>query len=366
MTHIPPAQRRGFTLIELLVVIAIIAVLISLLLPAVQSAREAARRAQCINNLKQLGLAVANYESTHGAYPASYGAPPWRGTWGSWSPQSMLLGYIEQSNVYNSCNFAVVSHEGDAMSFLNQTAVTARINSFLCPSSPLPQGTYFGGKTRPGNNYFASVGASLNWIGNMGAGRPNGLFMFGGAGNDWDKTNAIKLADVTDGTSNTIAFGEWKTGDFDESKISLQDIIKAGARPGGQDMWGNPIAAMPAGATQLKDWLNLCASRAKGSSGSWQNNQSYLGSNWNQGMFGWSLGNILQPPNPPYPNCRTETWDGDWDQQGMYGLTSYHPGGANVSFADGSVRFLKNSTAERTVWALGTRDGAEVISAESY
>ena len=95
--------RRGFTLIELLVVIAIIAVLIGLLLPAVQAAREAARRAQCVNNLKQLGLGAANYESTYGAYPASYGGMTLnsgpRTTWGSWSVQSMLLPYLEQTPV---------------------------------------------------------------------------------------------------------------------------------------------------------------------------------------------------------------------------------------------------------------------------
>src|SRR4051812_11627328 len=96
--------RRGFTLIELLVVIAIIAVLIALLLPAVQAAREAARRAQCTNNMKQLGLAAANYVSTYGAYPAAYGAMTQtsgpRTTWGSWSVQSMLLPYMEQTAVY--------------------------------------------------------------------------------------------------------------------------------------------------------------------------------------------------------------------------------------------------------------------------
>src|SRR5881275_2366035 len=109
-----PTPRRGFTLIELLVVIAIIALLIALLLPAVQAAREAARRSQCINNMKQLGLALANYESANGAYPASYGASAsptdrW-GTWGSWSPQAMLLGYVEQQPLYNSINFQCVSH----------------------------------------------------------------------------------------------------------------------------------------------------------------------------------------------------------------------------------------------------------------
>ena len=82
---------------------------------------------------------------------------------------------------------------------------------------------------------------------------------------------------------------------------------------------------------------------------------SYLGQAWNQGMFGWTLGNTLLAPNSPYPNCRMCSWDGDWDCPGMYGLSSYHPGGGNVAFADGSVRFLKTSTATFVVWALGSR-----------
>jgi prepilin-type N-terminal cleavage/methylation domain-containing protein/prepilin-type processing-associated H-X9-DG protein len=376
-------SRRGFTLIELLVVIAIIAVLISLLLPAVQSAREAARRAQCTNNMKQLALALANYESANGAYPASYGnsASPtdqWT-TWGSWSPQAMLLGYFEQTQVYNAINFNGVSHgdQGSHTDMFQVTAITTRIASFLCPSSPLPVGTYYG-KAKPGNNYFASVGSSLNWVGAAGSGAPNGIFMFGGGSfladtnNNGEQVSARGVRDVTDGTSNTIAFGEWRMGDFDCTKLSIpQDVISHIGYPG--DTWGR-TASMPAGGTPwanspFANWLQLCAGAAPASTqgaNPWETNMSYLGQAWNQGMFGWTLGNTLLAPNPSYPNCRTCSWDGDWDCPGMYGMSSYHPGGGNIGFADGSVHFLKSSTAMQTVWALGSRAQGEVLSADSY
>jgi prepilin-type N-terminal cleavage/methylation domain-containing protein/prepilin-type processing-associated H-X9-DG protein len=378
-------SRRGFTLIELLVVIAIIAVLISLLLPAVQSAREAARRAQCLNNLKQLGLAVANYESATGAYPASYGnaADPqnqWT-TWGSWSPHAMLLSYFEQAAVYNAINWNGVSHGdwdavnrvGTHMDAAQVTAVTTRIASLLCPSSPLPQGTYYQ-KPRPGNNYFASVGPSILWLGRVSS-AASGIFMFGGGSLASDPSNggeqaaARGIRDVTDGTSNTIAFGEWRTGDFDESKLSIpQDVISHIPWTGSDGDWG-ASGTMPTGQVAFQQWLQNCAGAAKASTqgaNNWETNMSYLGSSWNQGMFGYTLGNTLLPPNPQYPNCRTATWDGDWDSPGMWGLSSFHPGGANIAFADGSVRFLKNSTAMQTVWALGSRAGGEVLSADSY
>jgi prepilin-type processing-associated H-X9-DG protein len=116
--------------------------------------------------------------------------------------------------------------------------------------------------------------------------------------------------------------------------------------------------------------MNICAGLAPASTkqggNGWEYNMSYLGQAWNQGMFGWTLGNTLLPPNAPYPNCRMCSWDGDWDCPGRYGMSSYHPGGGNVAFADGSVRFLKTSTANQVVWALGSRDQGEIITSDSY
>jgi len=370
--------RRGFTLIELLVVIAIIAVLIALLLPAVQSAREAARRAQCINNLKQLGLALANYESANGSYPASYGTRNFDGvtvwsTWGSWSPQSMLLPYLEQKPLYDTINFGLHSHGGSNSDVTNSTAVTTRIQSLICPSNPrMPLGTYYG-KNKPGNCYFASVGSSLHWVGASGGSSPNGLFMYGGSTSSaGDQVRPLGIRDVVDGTSSTIAFGEWRLGDFDSGKLTIpQDVISLHQDPPGisGDGWGDPRMNMPLGSGPFLQWINMCAGFAPQSTAggcNWKTNMSYLGQDWNQGMFGWTLGNTLLGPTPKFPNCRMCSWDGDWDCPGMYGLSSYHPGGGNIAFADGSVHFLKSNTANQVVWALGSRDQGEVIGSDQY
>jgi len=361
-------RRPGFTLIELLVVIAIIAVLIALLLPAVQAAREAARRIQCTNNLKQLSLALQNYHSTYGVFPNSYGArgialSGTLGAWGSWSPQSLLLGHMEQVQVYNTCNFALVNHDNAAGAAANKTAVEVRISNFLCPSSPLPAGTDLEGTASAiGNNYFASTGPSLDFISSASA-VPSGLFFVddqtGGGG------FPVGIQNVTDGTSNTIAFGEWRMGDFVETRLSIpQDVINFIAWPGERTAMN-----MPAGAQYLQSWLTNCAGAAASSTTGSQpyfSNASWLGSDWSQGMYGYGLGNTLLAPNPRYPNCRTCTWAGDFDCAGMYGMSSYHSGGANVALADGSVRFLKSSTANQVIWALGSRSGGEVLSADSF
>jgi len=371
-------RDRGFTLIELLVVIAIIAVLIALLLPAVQAAREAARRAQCTNNLKQLGLAAQNYHSTHGAFSAVYPARAlndnslYSDGWGCWSPQTHMLPFLEQTNLYNSANIMVVNRNDGAGAYVNWTAYNARIDAFICPSSPLPQGgntTFNGAGRRTGNNYFASTGSTLNYGSNTadtsgadptynwnGGGMVNGLYGM--------TPGSLGIRDCQDGTSNTIAFGEWRTGDNDSNKLSIpSDIISRIAYPSG----GN--TTMPAGAANFQIWINQCAGAARASTtgtDNWKTNISDLGQDWAQGLPGYSLGNVLMAPNPQYPNCRTCGWDGDLDCYGMYTLSSFHPGGANVAMVDGSVRFLKSSTALNVVWGLGSRAQGEVISADQY
>ncbi len=353
-------KSKGFTLIELLVVIAIIAVLISLLLPAVQSAREAARRSQCINNLKQLGLALANYESTNSTFPMAY--PATRvggavgGTWGCWSPQTLLLPYLEQGPVYSSINFNLLN-QGDAANYVgylaNTTSVCVRVAGFLCPSAPIfPAATMYGSFTTPSNNYFASVGASTQWQGRA-SNPPNGIFNYNGL--------ASGIRDVTDGTSNTIAFGEWRTGDNSDAKLSVpQDVIEIGASYLGaaSDTASNN---MPYGAAALPGWLANCATLAKTARG-----RSFIAQRWDVGMFGRTLGNTLLAPNPPYPNCNNTTGNGDFDNLGMFGMSSFHPGGGNVACADGSVKFLKASTALPTIWALGSKAQGEIISGDSF
>ena len=367
---------------ELLVVIAIIGVLIALLLPAVQSAREAARRAQCTNNLKQLGLALANYESSHGGYPMAYGqvaiwdASNAEGTagssgWGNWSPHSLLLPFMEQTQVYNALNFSIAASANEDGT-VQATAAVTRINSFLCPSSDVPVGGYgnYGGMPGvtdqfPGNNYFASVGASVAPWANSS---PMGIFhtvaknMAGGARG---------VSAIRDGTSNTIAFGEWRMGDFDTNVFSMQDAINImTSNVNGIGGWTDPKNNMPTGAADFPAFLQACAGAAPGStthgSNGWRHNKSQVGKSWIQGMFGYSLGTTLLAPNPNYPNCNLEPWGGDMDAPGMYNMTSYHAGGANVALADGSVRFLKSSTNQQIVWSLGSRAGGEVVSADAY
>jgi len=385
----------GFTLIELLVVISIIAVLIALLLPAVQSAREAARRSQCTNNMKQLGLALANYESATNAYAqcytstainAGYGgittATEGDSGWGNWSPHAQVMPYMEQNPIYNALNFKLASADNLDGPGIQGTAISARVNSFLCPSSQLPIGTYYCGTIPgsttpanwPGNNYWGSVGPSIcPWASFKGGEGPPGIFKIVGPGDP----GHTGIQSVSDGTSNTIAFGEWRIGDMDPHILSIQDAINIGAITGsytfnGIGDWNGATSSMPAGGIQnFMSFIQLCAGygpQSTKASGwdAYKQNKSFLGRGWTQGMLGHTLGTTLLAPNPNYPNCNIEPWGGDFDAPSMINLSSFHPGGANVAFADGSVRFLKSSTAMQIIWALGSKAGGEVISSDQY
>jgi prepilin-type N-terminal cleavage/methylation domain-containing protein/prepilin-type processing-associated H-X9-DG protein len=364
----PPTPRGGFTLIEVLVVIAIIGLLIALLLPAVQSAREAARRMQCANNLKQIALAAHHYHDGNGVFPSGD-----LGGWSGWSAQARLLPFLEQSPLFNALNFAsgnripYGSPWGDpARTEVNTTVTQTRLTGFLCPSSIAPRGNLAFPPTdgpRPGNCYFASMGPSLHFGGDLHNARPTGLFMNNGP--------PLGFRDAMDGAADTILFGEWIVGDCDPNRLSRQDVIAMGdLGPNGEvNNWDTATMNMPLGDAHgaFRRWLSTIPPAATASVGNGALNKSWLGESWAAGICGLGMGNTLLPPNSPYPNAQILGRGAeDFDTPGVYGLSSNHPGGAHVAFADGSVRLLKSSTAIAIIWALGSRCQGELVSADSY
>ncbi|MDR3634990.1 MAG: DUF1559 domain-containing protein [Isosphaeraceae bacterium] len=375
------SRRAGFTLIELLVVIAIIAVLIALLLPAVQAAREAARRMQCVNNLKQIGLALHNYHAANDCFPPGglvgyrYDTKAWNLD-GSFGAFPRVLSFLEQQPLYNAINFSLECQTDAYGTVVNSTVAITRLNTFLCPSDTPP--AFLGTGTAPinaiiapGNNYFASMGSSLEWGGYPGplsgpaktpSGPPNGLFNSGGA--------PIGLSSILDGSSNTVACGEWRIGSGLRANAGVKvdiptDIIMVGSYPAGVSR-NTPTVSMPSAvlANSLSAWLQTCASNA-GNSAMRFNKTTTLGESWSLGLPSYTLGNLLVPPNPKTPNCITSSTNAV-NFPGVFGLSSYHSGGANVLMTDGSVRFLKDGTNVQTIWALGSRSGSEIVSADSF
>jgi prepilin-type N-terminal cleavage/methylation domain-containing protein/prepilin-type processing-associated H-X9-DG protein len=353
--------RRGFTLIELLVVIAIIAVLIALLLPAVQSAREAARRAQCTNNLKQIGLGLHNYHSTHNTFPLggtvnftrSYGSTYTNAAWGTWSAQALLLGYMDGQPLYNAANFNFVCCWGSGWN-VNSTVTLAILNVFICPSdglSPIPtQNDEWTGET---NNYHASVGASTDFY------NPSGLFA--------ESQLCYGVQSCTDGTSNTIAYGEALVGSNAQQAVRWRSgpVLSASSALCGKPWCG--VTNVSTFYNQVIADLQTCEQGFVTENGKY--NQK--GFRWTENLGGFTLINTVVPPS-------IGTYRFGWcalrgggtnsnASDGQYqNVNSNHPGGANVLFGDGSVHFLKSSIAIRTYWALGTRNGGEVISSDQY
>ncbi|WP_422923590.1 DUF1559 domain-containing protein [Singulisphaera sp. PoT] len=339
-------RRRAFTLIELLVVIAIIAVLIALLLPAVQAAREAARRIQCVNNMKQLGLALHNYVSANNTLPPGRIWAPFPGkTFPSVFAGAqntpwfcLMLPLIEQGNLANSFNFSLGS-EGfpgglnvAAGYFANSTVAATKISSFQCPSdrqntfqvNSSYKGGVLSGPIMTKGNYAASWG-NTSW----GQDKASSLapqYLKSAFGHDGN----ISLASITDGTSNTVFIGEVLQGSINDIRGAMWSTV-----PGG----GSFMTRYTPNGT--KDYLNL------------QTGGDYL--NNDPGLF------CTSEPVQQLP-CIPNAGDND----AFAGSRSRHAGGVNVGFGDGSVRFVKNSINPVTWIGLATISSGEVISSDSY
>ncbi len=322
MIHAQTRARdtRAFTLIELLVVIAIIGVLIALLLPAVQAAREAARRAQCTNNLKQIGIAMHNYETLQRAFPSGY-TSDWKrdGTdpgyaeddiGQGWAWGSFILPQIEQWPVYNAINFDL-SMTADA----NTTAQYMRVASYLCPSDVTK--VLVPVRNAANDTTVYSV-AGANYVGCYGTGE---IGEAPGAGDGlFFRNSRIGLQHITDGSSQTFAVGE--------RSHDLSYVTWAGRSIGG---WLHPTPTFEGGRNKFSP----------------EPEEAFT-------MF---LGPIEQDKFPRTPN----SWAAHVED-----YRSFHPGGVNFLFADGSVRFIKNQISAPVYSALATRGGGETVGADQY
>ena len=387
MNTVRKSAPRGFTLIELLVVIAIIAVLIALLLPAVQAAREAARRTQCVNNLKQIGLGTLNFESTYGNLPgdvirlaqadpnadAQAAIPTAAGSY-----LAQLLPYMEQSNISNLINFSQSTFNtanippSTGMHSGTNSAYTIAINAFLCPSSPGPStinyynanwGPYGngGGDTcTPGSvggggsvsnlvppptqnwgrsDYFPIPGISqvpllaaglgtayASTVGNPVTVTASTPAINSGTIADPSIAGKIRLASVTDGTSNTMIVSE------------------CGSKPigynGKRQMYNSEVNGKP---------VDGVIEPVSSGGGAWADQFTYSIIAGAQGRQNGIRGGTCMV------NCTSNNE-----------IYSFHPGGANALFCDGSVHFLKDTLSVQIAAALVTRSGGEIIGADSY
>jgi prepilin-type N-terminal cleavage/methylation domain-containing protein/prepilin-type processing-associated H-X9-DG protein len=332
----PAVERRlAFTIIELLVVIAIIAILIALLLPAVQQAREAARRTTCKNHLKQLGLALHNYESVYSCFPG-LGTP----SQFNFSAQARLLPYLEQANVQRLINFDLPlltgSGPGQALNPVQAAAADTVIPVFLCPSDG-------------GLEHFSGGYAGLNYMISSGSGTgrfydarwpTDGMAWYG---------SAVRMRDVLDGLSNSAVMAESLRGSGTSTSgpkpfDAPRDMASTGS------LW-SPITPSPGGVTSGgSPVVNPDLAQFIGGVASWSGDR---GKGWIRGLETYSMVNGYLTPNNRLPDftAHGRLWSGPRSQ---------HTGGAHVLFGDGRVQFVGSSVDQSVFRGLFTIGGGEV------
>ncbi|BBO31232.1 DUF1559 domain-containing protein [Lacipirellula parvula] len=327
----------GFTLVELLVVIAIIGVLVAMLLPAVQAAREAARRNDCANRLRQVGLASLNFEGAKKSLPMGRQLP------GAWGVHSKLLPYLEQTTIYNTVDFEQAVAEADAR--------LLDVAAFVCPTdsmdrladTPLADNQDGWGR----NSYRANAGSDTGEMTGTGVPktqieRNNGMFV---------TNRAIRLKEVIDGTSHTALFSERVRGDGDNTAVEIaSDWFRISE--------GNATADQVATACLALNVSTMNKAQSQFSRG---------GRNWPLGNYAVSRYNHILPPNER--SCSRDSGGGNLGANfnangGATTATSWHSGGVNVVRVDGSLQFATDGV-DPAVWrAIGSRDGEEVVDSQ--
>ncbi len=328
------SKRRGFTLVELLVVIAIIGILVGLLLPAVQAAREAARRMQCSNNLKQIGLSLHNYESTFRRLPAGTFNDATKGKANNSGPHPMIMPYIEQNNAFTLFDFGVDLNTAAQ----NQAAREQNVSVFQCPSQAGVPSFVLAAPQCPngcGNtNYVQSLGNNANYASNNGP--------FG-------RRFGAKFGEISDGLSNTGLFAEIVLGPSGGSPTT--GIVAAGTPTDLAVATNLPFATWDASTTGDTIAVSACDNRATSA-------YLYRGKQYYRGIVVATYYSHTLPPNSRRRDCIR----GTGVDRGHLATRSYHTGGAQIVLADGSVHFA-SSSIDDVVWrALGSRAGGEVSS----
>jgi len=336
------SKSKAFTLIELLVVIAIIAILIGLLLPAVQKVREASSRAQCSNNLKQLGLAMHSYHDGFRIFPRNY-TRVGTNVWEALSVNFLLLPYLEQTGLFQKLLLPADPAVGDSAAWSNDwNLANTKLKVFICPSSEpatLRTSDYWGG---PGCNYGWSTGSSTEttWAGS----RFNGMISY---------QTDTKMSDVSDGLSNTLLASELLAGTG----------ASGGAGNFPRDIFYTSNGMFNAVVNKnfpTQAELNTIGTAAKTSP---SGVRGTIGGNWAWYAAGQSTLTTAAPPNWEYPTAGGDCCPGgahDWGF-GIIPPRSRHTAGVNALFGDGSLRFIRDSVTLITFQRLGNKSDGLVL-----